>query len=413
MNNKPSSLTPESSAKLRPADRLAALPPYFFHELNQKIARLKAAGVDVIRMDMGSPDLPPAPFIVEALEKSARDVSRHGYMPSGGPPKYREAWAEFYGRRFGVELDPQTELVGLIGSKEGIFNLAMAYINPGDLVLVPDPGYAPYTIGAKFAGGEVAYMPLRAENKFLPDLKALSPEVLRRAKLLWLNYPNNPTGAIAPPEFFAEVIRLAREYDFLIGHDSPYTEIGYEGYSAPSLLQIPGAKEVCIEFNSLSKAYNMGGWRVAVACGNAAAVNTLGTLKSNIDSGSFQAVLDAAAVALTSDQSWLIERNEHYRQRRDLVVAALRAAGLQADTPRAAIYVWAHLPEGVEDENYATRLLEATGVSVTPGTVFGPSGAGYLRISLGTPTERVREAMQRLAEWTTKELLDGGKGAKK
>jgi LL-diaminopimelate aminotransferase len=381
---------------------MAVLPPYFFLGLNQKIARLKAAGLDVIRMDMGSPDLPPAPFIVEALKTSADDYTHHGYMPFGGTPNYREAWAHFYGQRFGVELDPTTELVGLIGSKEGVFNLALAYVNPGDVVLVPDPGYAPYTVGAQMAGGEVVYMPLLAENHFLPDLRALSPQVLDRAKLMWLNYPNNPTGAVASLEFFADVIKLAREYNFLVAHDAPYTEIAFEGYRPPSILQIPNAKDVCIEFNSMSKAYNMGGWRVGVACGNAEAVQALGALKSNVDSGTFQPILDASAVALTSDQSWLAERNAIYQKRRDLVIEAVRQIGMMVETPTAAIYVWARLPEGVAATDYAEALLENVGVSVTPGRVFGPSGKGYIRVSLGTPTDRVREAMARVVRWGIK-----------
>lgn len=375
---------------------MSALPPYFFDGLNRKIARLKASGVDVIRMDMGSPDLPPAPFVVEALKRSADDPTHHGYMPFGGTPPYREAWAQYYGRRFGVELDPGTELIGLLGSKEGIFHMAMSWVNPGDVVLAPDPGYAPYTTGTQMAGGEVVTMPLRAERGFLPDLRAIPPDVLRRAKLMWLNYPNNPTGAVAPLEFFAEVIALAREHGFLVGHDAPYMEIVYDDYRAPSILQLPGAKEVCVEFNSMSKTYNMGGWRVGVAVGNPDAIRALNTYKSNVDAGSFQPALDASAAALTGDQAWLAERNGHYRQRRDIVVNALRAAGMKAGTPKAAIYVWAQLPDGLDERKYADDLLEKAGVSVTPGTVFGPSGKGFIRISLGTPTERVKEAMERV-----------------
>jgi LL-diaminopimelate aminotransferase len=382
--------------KLKPADRLSALPPYFFHGLNQRISQLRANKVDVIRMDMGSPDLPPAPFVIEALNRSAQNAANHGYMPFGGTARYREAWSEFYGRRFGVELDPQTDLVGLLGSKEGIFNLAMAYVNPGDVVLVPDPGYAPYTTGATMAGGEVIYMPLKAENNFLPNLKALMPEVLRRAKLMWLNYPNNPTGAVAPLEFFAECVALAREWGFLVAHDAPYTEIAFDGYVPPSILQVPSAREVAVEFNSMSKAYNMGGWRVGVACGNPEAIKALGDWKSNVDSGSFQPVMDASVAALTSDQSWLQERNEQYRQRRDLVVAALRSIGFKVEVPQAAIYVWARLPASTDENRYAAELLATEGVSVTPGSVLGPSGAGYIRLSLGTPTERVKEAMERM-----------------
>jgi LL-diaminopimelate aminotransferase len=385
--------------KLKPAERLNSLPPYFFHGLNQRIMELRAKKVDVIRMDMGSPDLPPAPFIVEALQKSASNPNGHGYMPFGGTPRYREAWAHFYGKRFGVELDPQTDLVGLLGSKEGVFNLAMAYVNPGDVVLVPDPGYAPYTTGTTMAGGDVVYMPLLAENKFLPDLKSLKPDVLKRTKIMWLNYPNNPTGAVAPLEFFAECVALAREYGFLVAHDAPYMEINFDNYVAPSILQVPGARDVAIEFNSLSKSYNMAGWRTGMAAGNPEAVKALNAWKSNVDSGSFQPILEASAAALTGEQDWLIERNEQYRTRRDIAVEALRAIGFEVEMPKAAIYVWARLPKGANEETYAAELLTKAGVSVTPGTVFGPSGTGYIRLSLGTPTERVREAMVRMREF--------------
>ncbi|MBI5348464.1 MAG: aminotransferase class I/II-fold pyridoxal phosphate-dependent enzyme [Chloroflexi bacterium] len=381
---------------LKTSKRIQALPPYFFDGLNKRIAQLRSEGKDVIRMDMGSPDLPPAPFIVEAMKKAADDSTNHGYQPFGGIPAYREAWAHFYGKRFGVELDPKTELAGLLGSKEGIFNLSLAFVDQGDVVLVPDPGYAPYTAGALFAGGEVVTMPLLAQNNFLPDLKSISPEVLKRVKLMWLNYPNNPTGAVAPLEFFAEVIALGRQYNFLVAHDAPYTEIVFDGYSAPSILQLPQAKEVCVEFSSCSKTYNMGGWRLGVVCGNAQAVNALGTLKSNIDSGHFKPLMDAASLALSGDQSWIVERNATYRARRDIVVSALRDAGMKVDVPAAAIYVWAKLPDGVDDETYAAHLLGTVNVSVTPGAVFGAAGKGYIRISLGTPTERVREAMGRI-----------------
>jgi len=399
---------PTHKLTFRPAERLAALPPYFYADLTQRLAQLRARGVDLIRLDAGSPDLPPAPFIVQALQHSAEKPNHHGYMPYGGTPEYRAAWAEFYGRRFGVELDPQSEVVGLIGSKEGIFNLTMAFVNPGDVVLVPDPGYATYANAALFAGAEVVYLPLLAENKFLPDLRplkaakrfdAIPSDALRRAKLMWLNYPNNPTGAVAPLEFFAEVIALARAHGFIVAHDAPYTEITFDGYRAPSLLQLPGAKDVGVEFHSLSKTYNMAGWRVGVAAGNPEVLRALGQLKGHIDTGTFRPIMDAAAAALTGDQSWTIARNEIYRERRDVVVAALRAAGFQADTPVAAIYVWARLPEGVDDRAYASRLLENTGVSVTPGSVLGPSGAGYFRIALCHPVERLREAMQRVGRW--------------
>lgn len=388
-----------SSAAVQPAARLAGLPASFFFGLNQTIARLKAAGTDVIRMDMGSPDLPPAPFIIDRLKQALDNPSAHGYMPMAGTPPYKAAWAEFYGRRFGVELDAGTEVMGLIGSKSGVFNLAVAYVNPGEVVLIPDPGYSTYTAGAIFAGGECVYMALTPANHFLPDFAAIPAAVWQRTKLMWLNYPNNPTGAVAPLELFAEAVALARRYGFLLAHDAPYTEITYDGYQAPSLLQIPGAKDVGVEFHSLSKTANMAGWRLGVMVGNPAAVAVMQTLQSVGEGGQFQPILAAAQAALTGDQTWLVARNETYRERRDLVVSGVRAAGLHTETPSAAIYVWVQLPPGVDDAAYANHLLEAVGVSVTPGWIFGEAGRGYVRLSLGTPTDRVREAMTRWQAW--------------
>jgi LL-diaminopimelate aminotransferase len=384
---------------LKPAARMSVLPPSFFKTLQVKLNRLQAAGVDVIRMDMGSPDMPPAPHIVDALERSASEPDHHGYMPFGGTPAYRAAWGDFYGRRFGVELDADTEINGLLGSKEGIFKLPLAYVNPGEVVLVPDPGYITYSAGAHFVGAEVVYMPLTPENNFLPDFEALTPEVVSRARLMWLNYPNNPTGAVASLEFFGRAVDFARRHGILLAHDAPYTEITFDGYRAPSVLQIPGAKDVAVEFHSLSKTANMGGWRSGVVVGNADVIRYLSSLQSNVDSGSFRPILDAAIVALTGDSAWQVERNEIYRQRRDQVVAGVRAAGLVAAVPAAAIYVWARLPEGVDDNVYADNLLDDAGVTVTPGSFFGPSGRGYVRLSLCTPTDRIREAMDRWQAW--------------
>jgi len=278
----------------------------------------------------------------------------------------------------------------------------LAYVNPGEVVLVPDPGYITYTAGAHFVGAEVSYMPLTADNNFLPDFEALAPEVVSRARLMWLNYPNNPTGAVASLDFFARAVDFARRHNILLAHDAPYTEITYDGYRAPSVLQIPGAKDVAVEFHSLSKTANMGGWRTGVLVGNAEVIRYLSTLQSNVDSGSFRPILDAAIVALTGDSAWQVERNEIYRQRRDQVVAGVRAAGLAADVPAAAIYVWARLPDGGDDNAYANSLLDETGISVTPGSFFGPSGRGYLRLSLCTPMERIREAMGRWQAWAAR-----------
>lgn len=384
---------------MQTATRMSSFQPYFFAGLGARIHALKAAGRDVIRLDMGSPDLPPAPFIIEAMKRSVDQPGHHGYQPFGGTPDFRQAVSDYYGRRFGVELDPAEEILTLIGSKEGIFNIALAFLNPGDVALLPDPGYPAYTAGASFAGAEAHYMPLLAKNDFLPDLAAIPRRKLQRAKIMWLNYPNNPTGAVAPPEYLREAVAFARRNDLLLCHDAPYTEIGFDGFEPMSLLQVPGAKEVAVEFNSLSKSYNMGGWRLGMACGNAYAIKALHALKSNIDSASFLPIYHAGIAALNGDQSWLKERNAIYRERRDIVVDSLRAAGLEVQTPKATIYVWPKVPARMMSSDFATALLEDAGVSVTPGSAFGPSGEGYARISLGMATPRVREAMERVGEW--------------
>ncbi|GAP06621.1 LL-diaminopimelate aminotransferase apoenzyme [Anaerolinea thermolimosa] len=390
----------ENYTFIQPADRIASFKPYFFASLNQKIAQLRAQGMDVIRLDMGSPDLPPADFIIDALIQSARRPDTHGYSPNGGTPAFRKAVAEYYLNRFDVSLDPQKEVLALVGSKEGLFNLSQVLLNPGDISLVPDPGYPVYAAGSMIAGAEVYPMPLLKENGFLPDLDAIPPEVARRAKILWLNYPNNPTGAVATYDFYMKVIEFAHRYQVLVASDAPYTDICFEGYRAPSILQIPGAREVTVEFNSLSKTYNMAGWRLGMAVGNARVISYLHTYKSQSDSSQFQAILDAGTVALTGDQSWIEQRNDIYRQRRDIVVQGLREAGFTVDIPPAAIYVWAKLPPGHNDStDFCTRLLESTGVSVTPGIVYGAHGEGYLRVSLGTDTELIQKAMERIKGW--------------
>lgn len=390
-----------TSLSFEPAQRIAGIKPYYFAQLNQKIAGLRAKNIDIIRLDMGSPDLPPADFIVDALVESARKPSSHGYTPNGGTPSYKHAVADYYARRFGVELDPESEVLGLIGSKEGLFNLSQALIDPGDVALVSDPGYPVYTSGTLIAGGEVYPLPLLAENQFLPDLDAIPAEVARRAKIMWLNYPNNPTGAIAPLSFFKKAVEYAREYEILIAHDAPYTDVCFDGYLAPSLLQVPGASDVAVEFNSLSKAYNMGGWRLGMAVGNPQVVKYLNTLKSQMDTSTFEPVLAAGAAALTGDQTWLAGRNQIYQERRDIILETIRNAGLSAHTPPASIYIWAKLPDGTSSMEYCDRLLQETGVSTTPGIVYGQHGEGYLRISLGLATERIRDGMERFARWSS------------
>ncbi|HBF41247.1 MAG TPA: LL-diaminopimelate aminotransferase [Anaerolineaceae bacterium] len=389
-----------TSTLFPPADRIASFKPYFFAALGKKIVDLKAKGLDVIRIDMGSPDLPPADFIIDTLVNSARRADMHAYTPNGGTPAFKKAVAEYYENRFEVSLDPQSEVIGLIGSKEGLFNLSQVLLNPGDVSLVPDPGYPVYSASGLIAGGEIHYFPLVAENGFLPNLNAIPEDVLSRAKILWLNYPNNPTGAVASMSFFEQAVNFAKKHKILIAHDAPYTEICFDGYVAPSMLQVPGAKDVVVEFNSLSKTYNMAGWRLGMAVGNPDVIRYLFTYKSQMDTSTFAPIFAAGVTALTGDQTWLAERNEVYKTRRDIVVKGLRESGFSLENPKAAIYVWAHLPEGFTDSSeFCAKLLEETGVSMTPGIVYGQHGEGFVRISLGTETSRIDEAIQRLVEW--------------
>jgi len=381
---------------LQPARRLDRIPPYVFAALAARIRALEAQGMDVIRLDIGSPDMPPADFIIEALAAAARRPDLHGYPSYTGTPALRRAIAAYYERRYGVSLHPDHEVLPLIGSKEGIVNLTVAWLDAGDLALVPDPGYPVYQMAAFIAGGDVYPMPLRAENGFLPDLDAIPAETAQRARLLWLNYPNNPTGATADLAFFEKAVAFARRYEILLCHDAPYCDVTFDGYRAPSLLSVPGAREVAVEFNSLSKSHNMAGWRVGMAVGNPTAIKALTLIKSNADSGIFTAIQEAAIAALTGDQSWLQARNAIYQARRDLVLAGLAAAGIQAEAPKAGLYVWAHVPSGFTAADFAALLLEKTGVSLTPGSAFGAHGEGFVRVSLGMDTERIREAMGRV-----------------
>ena len=387
----------------KPADRIADFKPYFFATLNLRIKELKAKNIDVIRLDMGSPDMPPADFIVDSLVSSARKDNTHGYAESGGIPAYRKAADDYYQRRFGVSFDPQKEVLGFIGSKEGLFNLCQAILNPGDIALIPDPAYPVYEAGAKIAGASIYRIPLLEKNDFLPDLDAIPADVLKKARLLFLNYPNNPTGAPASLSFFEKVVEFAHRYHILIAHDAPYMDTCYDGYNAPSIMQVNGAREVAIEFNSLAKSYNMGGWRLGMAVGNAEVLKYLYTFKSQLDNSHFTPIMEAGVTALTGDQDWLEERNGIYQQRRNIVLRGLREVGFSAKTPPATIYVWARLPEGENDSvAFCNRMLEEIAVSTTPGAIYGEHGEGYLRISLGTPTLRVDEAMQRVVAWLKK-----------
>ena len=387
---------------MKPANRIAAQKPYFFATLKNIIQTLKEEGKDVIRMDIGSPDLPPADFIIETMVEAARNPANHGYTAYGGTQAYRKAAATYYANRFNVALDPRREVVGLIGSKEGLFTLSQALLNPGDIALVPDPGYGTYKAGAEIAGGSVYRMPLLSENNFLPDLQAIPADVLTKAKVLWLNYPNNPTGATATYAFFEEAVAFAKQHDLIIAHDTPYADVCYDGYRAPSLLEIEDAKEVAVEFYSLSKVYNMAGWRLGMAVGNADVVGYIENYKSQVDTSHFEPILAAGIQALTADQSWIDARNEIYQQRRDAILRRLPELGLHAHAPKAALYIWAKLPDGLDDREYCTRALHEAGVSITPGSVYGEGGKGYVRMSICSPLEEIASAVDRLVEWSQK-----------
>ncbi len=385
---------------IKPADRIASFKPYYFVILAKKILQLQENGLDIIKIDMGSPDLPPDKFIIDKLISSAALPNKHGYTPMGGAPELRRAIAFYYEKRFGVKLDPQTETVGLIGSKEGLFNMTQVLVNPGDYVIVPDPGYPVYSASTKIAGGKIYTIPLLKKNGFLPDLSSIPQEIIQKTKIFWINYPNNPTGAIAPIAFFEEMVAFAKENQIIIAHDAPYVDVCFDDYVAPSFLQVENAKDVAVEFNSLSKAYNMAGWRLGMAVGNANIISYIHTYKSQMDSSQFAPIIDAGITAITGDQAWLKSRNEIYQTRRDIVVSGLKEAGFEVDFPPAAIYIWAKLPEGFEDSmSFCNLLLEETGVSTTPGIVYGQYGEGYLRVSLGTKTERIQEAVERIKHW--------------
>jgi LL-diaminopimelate aminotransferase len=383
---------------MRSSRRLEKIPPYLFAELERKIAAKKAAGVDVISLGIGDPDTPTYAPIVAAAQRAVADPSTHTYPSNRGRAEFREAVAAFYQRRFGVTLDPETEVMAAIGAKECIFNLNLAFLDPGDVALAADPGYPVYTGGPLLTGGEPFLMPLLAERGFAPDLEAIPTAVLERARLLFFNYPNNPTGAIAPDGLFEQVVDVAARHEILAVHDSAYSETTYDGYVAPSFLATPGAKEVGVEVFSLSKGYNMTGWRCAAIVGNAEAIAHYWRLKSNVDSGLFEAVQLAGAAALSPEIDEQVRAmNAVYKRRRDLVCEALAQAGVDVTPPKGTIYIWAPVPAGFDSAAaYCEHVLEHAGVVISPGGAYGASGEGFFRISLTTPDERLLEAVQRI-----------------
>ncbi len=379
------------------SERLKKLPPYLFVELDRLKAEAKARGVDVIDLGVGDPDLPTPAHIVKAAEEAVRKPENHHYPSSVGMLAFREAAAHWFEKRFGVKLNPETEVVTLIGSKEGIAHFPLAFVNPGDVVLVPTPAYPVYHIGTLFAGGETFYLPLRPENDFLPDLESIPKDVLSRAKIIWLNYPNNPTAAVATKDFFARVVSFARENKLIVAHDAAYTELYFDDYRPPSILEVEGAREVAIEFHSLSKTYCMTGWRIGFAVGNETLIAGLAKVKNNVDSGAFQAVQEAGIAALSGDQSCVEEFRKIFRERRDVVVEGLKSLGFELDPPRATFYVWARVPEGYSSAAFAAKLLQEAGIVVTPGHGFGEPGEGFFRVALTVDKNRLKEALARIA----------------
>lgn len=378
------------------ADRIKNLPPYLFAKIDQMKTEIKKKGVDIIDLGVGDPDLPTPPHIIKALQTAALDPKNHRYPSYTGMLEFRDAVAQWYQGRFQVNLDPKTEVISLIGSKEGIAHIPLAYINPQDTVLVPEPGYPVYNTATLFAGGNPYFMPLLKENNFLPDFSAIPQEVLTRAKLMYLNYPNNPTAAVADRSFFEQAVKLAQQNQIILCHDAAYTEIFFDGYKPISIMEIPGAKEVAIEFHSLSKTYNMTGWRAAFAVGNPDIIAALGQVKTNIDSGLAQFIQQAGITAMLGDQSLLNDIRNTYQERRDLLVAGLKEVGFEVAVPKATFYLWIKVPEGFTSSDCTAHLLTNAGIVTTPGNGFGSSGEGFIRMALTIGKERIAEVVERL-----------------
>ncbi|MBU4174796.1 MAG: LL-diaminopimelate aminotransferase [Actinobacteria bacterium] len=383
---------------MRFSKRLDSIPPYLFAEIDRKIAAKQAEGVDVISFGVGDPDIATPGPVVDTLCDMSRKPEHHRYPSYFGLREFREAAAGWFERRFGVALDPETEILPLIGSKEGVAHVAIAVLDPGDYALVPEPSYPVYRMGTLLAGATPHFLPLAAGNGFLPDLEAVPTEVLSSSKLLWLNYPNNPTGAVADEGFFTRAIEFAREHDLVLAHDNAYSEITYDGFVAPSVLQLEGASDLAVEFHSLSKTFNMTGFRIGFVCGNAGVIEALGTVKTNIDSGIFNPIQLAGITALDRMQETVSEMREIYRSRREMLVRGFRGLGWDVTPPKGSIYIWMPVPDGFDSVGFSTHVLERAGVFFTPGNAYGPSGEGFVRISLTVSNDRIEEALSRLGE---------------
>ena len=384
---------------MQPAKRLEKIPPYLFAELNSKREQLGLQGVDIINLALGDPDKPTPTQILQTMHQAIDDPSTHNYPPYQGTQEFREAAVNWMERRFGVTgLNPHTEIISSIGSKEAIHNTFLAFVEAGDYALIPDPGYPVYKTASIFAGGEPYSMPLKVENNFLPDLNIIPEEIARKAKLLWINYPNNPTGAIASLEFLGELVDFCRQYNILLCHDHAYSEMAYDGYKPPSVLQVAGAKDVAIEFHSLSKSYNMMGWRIGFVVGNATGIQGLRQVKSNVDSGVFKAIQKAAIAAFSTSDAELRDLMSGYQKRRDIIVQGLQSLGWPIEPPEATLYIWVPVPLGYSSQEFVSLLLDRCGIMVAPGNGYGVNGEGFFRIALTIPEERMYEAIQRMRD---------------
>lgn len=380
------------------AARLETLPEYVFVAIGERVREMTAAGTRVIRLDIGNPDMPPPTAVIETLADSARDPGKHGYSGYRGTASFRQAVARYYMRRFGVAINPETQVLPLIGSKEGIVNLSLAYLDRGDMTLVPSISYPAYSLGAQLAGAETYWVPMSAETRYLPDLQTVPHDVLRAAKLLWVNYPNNPTGATAELQDYQVWVDFCQTHDLLLVSDNPYVDLTFDGYAAPSVLQVPGAAETTVEFVSFSKTHNMAGWRLGAAVGSPEALKTLLRVKSNMDSGHFEAIYDAGITALDTPQSWIDQRNLRYQKRRDQIMAVLPEIGLKGETPKGSLYIWARVQHG-DVNRYIEEALNEAHVVFAPGAAYGPGGEGYLRISLGVEDQQLENALDKLKRW--------------
>ena len=379
------------------ASRMDRVPPYLFVEISRKIAEKKAQGIDVISFGIGDPDIPTPASVVDRLRDTALDTPNHRYPETDGLPEFRQAVADWYQRRFGIAVRPDEETLPLIGAKEGIGHAALCFIEPGDIALVPDPGYPVYSVGTWFAGGECHWMPLLEENGWLSDLDDIPEDAARKAKVIWLNYPNNPTGAIADGDYFAKVVEFAKAYDIAVLHDASYSEVAFDGYRPVSFLETPGAMDVGVEFHSLSKSYNMTGWRLGMAVGNADIISALMVVKSNLDSGVPNAIQYMGIEAMALSQDDIDARNGVYERRRDRVVQTLQAVGLDAIPPKASLYVWTRIPQGFSSAEFTAKLLEEANIVVTPGNGYGQYGEGYIRLSLTIGDDDMERGLERLA----------------